>query len=83
MPVFDLNNLVADAYDAIGEQRVAELFHGDWTHTSPDGAAFTASILHRALSTCKELRWTTLLESATTSSTIPDLKSGSHYLSLP
>jgi lysophospholipase L1-like esterase len=83
VPVFDMNNLVADAYDAIGEQRVAELFHGDWTHTSPDGAAFIASILHRALLTCKELRWTPLLESATTASTIPDLKSGSHYLSLP
>lgn len=87
VPVLDLNALLADAYDAIGAQRVAELFHGDWTHTSPDGAAFTASILHRALSTCKELRWTSLLETVQgateTVKDIPDLKPGTTYLSLP
>jgi lysophospholipase L1-like esterase len=87
VPVLDLNALLADAYDAIGAQRVAELFHGDWTHTSPDGAAFTASILHRALTTCKELRWTSLLETVQgateTERNIPDLKPGTTYLSLP
>ena len=87
VPVLDLNALLADAYDAIGAQRVAELFHGDWTHTSPDGAAFTASILHRALSTCRELRWTSLLETVQgateTVKDIPDLKPGTNYLSLP
>ncbi|MFZ4783618.1 MAG: rhamnogalacturonan acetylesterase [Armatimonadaceae bacterium] len=87
VPVLDLNALLADAYDAIGAQRVAELFHGDWTHTSPDGAAFTASILHRALTTCKELRWTSLLETVQgateTVNNIPDLKPGTTYLSLP
>jgi lysophospholipase L1-like esterase len=87
VPVFDLNNVVADAYDAIGEQRVAELFHGDWTHTSPAGAALTARILHRALLTCKELRWTSLLETSEeardSSINIPDLKPGTTYLSLP
>jgi len=87
VPVFDLNNLVADAYDAIGEQRVTELFHGDWTHTSPDGAAFTANILHRALLTCKDLHWTSLLdtvqEATETLRNIPDLKPGTTYLSLP
>ena len=83
VPVLDLNAMIADTYDALGEQRVAPLFYADWTHTSPDGAAFTANILHRALLDCKDLRWTTLLESATTTSTIPDLKSGLHYLSLP
>lgn len=87
VPVLDLNALLADAYDAIGAQRVAELFHGDWTHTSPDGAAFTASILHRALTTCKELRWTSLLETVQgateTVKDIPDLKPGTTYLSLP
>jgi lysophospholipase L1-like esterase len=85
--VLDLNALLADAYDAIGAQRVAELFYGDWTHTSPDGAAFTASILHRALTTCKELRWTSLLETVQgateTVKNIPDLKPGTTYLSLP
>jgi lysophospholipase L1-like esterase len=87
VPVLDLNALLADAYDAIGAQRVAELFYGDWTHTSPDGAAFTASILHRALTTCKELRWTSLLETVQgateTVKDIPDLKPGTTYLSLP
>jgi len=87
VPVLDLNALLADAYDAIGAQRVAELFYGDWTHTSPDGAAFTASILHRALTTCKELRWTSLLETVQgateTERNIPDLKPGTTYLSLP
>ena len=85
VPVLDLNALVADAYDAIGEQSVAPLFFGDWTHTSPDGAAFTANILHRALIDCKDLRWTALLEAASpaTATPIPDLKPGKHYLSLP
>lgn len=83
VPFLDLNALIADAYDAIGQQNVAPLFYADWTHTSPAGAAFTANILHRALIDCKDLRWTTHLESATTTSTIPDLKSGTHYLSLP
>jgi lysophospholipase L1-like esterase len=87
VPILDLNALLADAYDAIGAQRVAELFYGDWTHTSPDGAAFTASILHRALTTCKELRWTSLLETVQgateTERNIPDLKPGTTYLSLP
>jgi len=87
VPVLDLNALLADAYDAIGAQRVAELLWGDWTHTSPDGAAFTASILHRALTTCKELRWTSLLETVQgateTVKDIPDLKPGTTYLSQP
>lgn len=87
VPVFDLNSLVADAYDAIGEQRVAPLFYGDWTHTSPDGAAFTADLLHRALVTCKDLRWTSLLEApnapSTTMPITPELKPGTSYLSLP
>ena len=87
VPVLDLNALLADAYDAIGAQRVAELFYGDWTHTSPDGAAFTASILHHALTTYKELRWTSLMETVQgateTVRNIPDLKPGTTYLSLP
>lgn len=87
VPVFDLNALVSDAYDAIGEQNVGSLFYGDWTHTSPDGAAFTAALLHRALLECKELRWTGLLETPASSVVpnlpLPDIKSGPMYLSLP
>jgi lysophospholipase L1-like esterase len=87
VPVFDLNALISDAYDAIGEQKVAPLFYGDWTHTSPDGATFTAALLQHALLECKELRWTGLLETPSNSLPanlhLPDVKSGSMYLSLP
>ena len=87
VPVFDLNALLADAYDGIGEKAVAPLFYADWTHTSPDGAALTARLLHKALIECKELRWTTLLEplsdSAANTTNIQNIKPGTSYLSLP
>lgn len=86
VPVFDLNALVADNYDAIGEKAVEALFYADWTHTSPSGAAFTARLLHKALIDCKELRWTALLEPATDVADTPsvnDTRPGTDYLSLP
>ena len=86
VPVFDLNALLADAYDGIGEKAVAPLFYADWTHTSPDGAALTASLLQKALIECKELRWTTLLEplsEAANTTSIQTIKPGTSYLSLP
>lgn len=45
----DLNTLVADRYDALGPETVATYFYGDHTHTSPEGAAFTARIVAEAL----------------------------------
>lgn len=42
VPFIDLNGLIADRYEALGEARVAPLFFGDHTHTSPDGAAVNA-----------------------------------------
>lgn len=86
VPVFDLNALVADTYDAIGEKAVEALFYADWTHTSPSGAAFTARLLHKALIDCKELRWTALLEAATDAADTPSVNNtrpGTDYLSLP
>jgi len=86
VPVFDLNALLSDVYDAIGESAVAPLFYADWTHTSPDGAALTARLLNKALIECKELRWTTLLEplsEAANTTSIQNIKPGTSYLSLP
>ena len=87
VPVFDLNALIADAYDVIGEEAVGPLFYGDWTHTSPDGAALTARLLQKAHTECKELRWTNLLEPLSESTsqiaTIQNIKPGTSYLSLP
>ncbi|MCK7553583.1 rhamnogalacturonan acetylesterase [Chitinophaga sedimenti] len=41
----DLNNLIADAYEGLGEEKVKPLFHGDHTHTSKDGAELNAKIV--------------------------------------
>lgn len=39
----DLTTIVADKYDALGEEKVKELFGGDHTHTSPAGAELNAA----------------------------------------
>ena len=41
----DLNNIIANKYDAMGEQQVAPLFHGDHTHTSEAGAKMNVAII--------------------------------------
>lgn len=41
----DLNNIIADRYDALGEQQVAPFFHGDHTHTSEAGAKMNVQIV--------------------------------------
>ena len=45
----DLNGLIADKYEAMGQEKVAPLFFGDWTHTSPAGAAFNAETVAEGL----------------------------------
>jgi len=45
----DLNELVADRYDQLGESNVMKLFGGDHTHTNPQGAALNASIVAQGL----------------------------------
>jgi lysophospholipase L1-like esterase len=50
----DLNNLIADRYDQIGAEKVADLFHGDHTHTSLEGAELNARCVIAALKGLKE-----------------------------
>lgn len=49
IPLLDLNRLIADRYDEMGESSVAALFHGDHTHTSRAGAELNAQIVAEAL----------------------------------
>ena len=39
----DVTNIIADGYEALGEEKVRALFGADHTHTSPAGAEFNAS----------------------------------------
>ena len=41
----DLTTLIADKYEALGEERVSALFGPDHTHTSPAGADLNASLV--------------------------------------
>lgn len=45
----DLNKLIADKYDELGQEEVKKLFHGDHTHTSLDGAKINAEIVMQQL----------------------------------
>jgi lysophospholipase L1-like esterase len=42
VPFIDLNALIADRYDAMGQEAVKPLFPQEHTHTSPEGAALNA-----------------------------------------
>jgi rhamnogalacturonan acetylesterase len=42
-PVIDLNKIIADQYDTLGEATVKAYFPGDHTHTSPAGAQMNAA----------------------------------------
>lgn len=44
-----LNDLVADKYDALGQEGVKSFFHGDNTHTSSSGALLNAQLVVTAL----------------------------------
>jgi lysophospholipase L1-like esterase len=57
----DLNALVADRYEALGEARVKDLFGGDHTHTNPAGAALNAECVAaglKGLANCPLGNWT-------------------------
>jgi rhamnogalacturonan acetylesterase len=43
VPFIDLNAIVADKYDAWGEEKVKTFFPGDHTHTNREGAAVNAA----------------------------------------
>ena len=45
----DLTTLIADAYDAMGPDKVKLFFPRDHTHTGPEGADLTAHLLVKAL----------------------------------
>jgi len=44
-PLLDLNEIIAKHYEAMGVERVAALFADQGTHTTPDGAALSASLV--------------------------------------
>ncbi len=51
----DLNELIAKRYETLGEEKVKELFFGDHTHTSLEGARLNAALVAeglRELSNC-------------------------------
>jgi lysophospholipase L1-like esterase len=43
VPFVDLTNLIADRYEALGQERVNQLFAGDYAHTNPAGADLNAA----------------------------------------
>lgn len=45
VPFLDVTNAIADQYDKLGEAKVKAWFPEDHTHTSPEGADFTASLV--------------------------------------
>ncbi|MEJ8819416.1 rhamnogalacturonan acetylesterase [Lacibacter sp. H407] len=45
----DLNKLIADKYDGMGQEEVKKLFHGDHTHTSMEGAKLNTEIVVQQL----------------------------------
>jgi len=56
----DLNEIIAKGYEAMGEDKVKELFYGDHTHTNPGGArSNAASVVEglRALAECPLCRY--------------------------
>ena len=45
----DVTNIIADKYEALGQEKVQPLFGGDHTHTSPAGAELNAALIAEAL----------------------------------
>jgi lysophospholipase L1-like esterase len=49
VPFEDATNIIADAYEKMGAEKVAALFPEDHTHTSPEGADIVASLIVEGL----------------------------------
>jgi rhamnogalacturonan acetylesterase len=49
----DVNTLIADGYEALGQEKVKALFGPDHTHTSPAGAEFNAAAVVAGLKALK------------------------------
>jgi rhamnogalacturonan acetylesterase len=45
IPFVDATNIIADAYEKMGQERVGPMFAGDGTHTSQAGADLNASLI--------------------------------------
>jgi lysophospholipase L1-like esterase len=54
-PFIDLTRAIADRYEAMGREKVNELFPQDHTHTSPAGADLNASLVVAGLRGLKDL----------------------------
>ncbi len=54
VPYVDVTNAIADRYDAMGEAKVKPMFPEDHTHTSPEGADLSASLIVGALKGMKD-----------------------------
>jgi len=52
----DLNHLVSDKYDVLGQDFVASLYYGDHTHTSLAGAKLNAFIVAQAIKDLKDCK---------------------------
>jgi hypothetical protein len=50
----DLNNLIADEYDAMGKEKVNPFFPNDHTHTSRDGATLNAACVVKGIRELKK-----------------------------
>ena len=50
----DVTNIIADRYDALGQEKVQLFFGGDHTHTSPMGASFNANAVVSGLRGLKD-----------------------------
>lgn len=53
VPFIDLNNLIADHYEAMGAKQVATFFPYDHTHTEKEGALLSAAIVAKAIAGSK------------------------------
>ncbi len=51
--LIDVTSIIADHYDALGEEKVKEMFFGDYAHTSPKGADLNASLVVAGLKAMK------------------------------
>ena len=52
----DLNGLIADQYDTLGQEKVNPFFPQEHTHTSPEGAAFNAQSVAQGIRQAKDLK---------------------------
>ena len=63
VPFVDISTIIANHYEAMGEEKVKTLFPQDHTHTSPDGANLNASWVVEGLKSLPHSPFTPLLSS--------------------